>query len=335
MSYKEKIITLLNEYFPEPTFTIREFFPKEGEIKFIIGSGETNCLVVYFFEDYIKIGLIEKCEIRGSETLHKTEQIGLRLDNINYICLEDDANVEIYPNSDIEIDLGIFKILTKGKSWYNSLGYVSEFYSKEVEDNKKIIEMTVSKFQEKIKLLTIDELPKKHTIEYYEKQLKEYNSQLPNQINEYMKGTIQKKISDTESIIDHIDDYLKGQIDNFLRSYDINLSNLLPLFTDIFSDKSIDTMTVKEFYNKIMEIIKRDESDEEKGEWLSDSLKFVKNSNILTYKRDDLRKYIRGNRTGGGIIKRKQKRKTKKFVKKRQKKTKRFVKKRRNRTKII
>ena len=83
-----------------------------------------------------------------------------------------------------------------------------------------------------------------------------------------------------------------------------------------------------------MEIFKRDESDEEKGEWLSKSLEFVRKSNILTYNRDELRKYIRGD-SAGGIMKRKQRKKTKRFVKKKQKKTKRFIKKRRNRTIFI
>ena len=93
-----------------------------------------------------------------------------------------------------------------------------------------------------------------------------------------------------------------------------------------------------------MEIFKRDESDEEKGEWLSKSLEFVRKSNILTYNRDELRKYIRGDRARGTMkqkqrkktkpVKKRQK-KTKRAVKKRQKKTKRTVKKRRNRTKVI
>jgi len=327
MSYKENIDTLLNEFFPEPTFTIRPMPP--GEFRFRIATGETNCLIFQFFDDYIKIDKIDKCGIRGSETLDKIEQIGIQMDNIEYICLEDDSNIEILP--DIEIDLGVFKILTKGESWYNSLGYVSDNYTNETQHNETIIEMTLSEFQEKIEQLNIDELQKKHTIEYYENQIKEYKSQLPNQINEYMKGTIQKKISDTESIIDNIDDYLKGQIDNFLKSYETNLSNLLPLFPDIFSDESIDTITVKQFYNKIMEIFKRDESDEEKGEWLSKSLEFVRKSNILTYNRDELRKYIRGDRARG-TMKQKQRKKTKP-VKKRQKKTKRAVKKRQKKTK--
>ena len=115
---------------------------------------------------------------------------------------------------------------------------------------------------------------------------------------------------------------------NFLISYETHLSNLSTLFPDIFSDdESIHTMTVQMFYNKIMEIIKRDETDKQKGEWLSEDLAFVRNSNILKYNRDDLRLYIRGNRTDGGAITRKQR--------KQRKKTKRFVKKRRNRTKVI
>ena len=138
-----------------------------GEFRFRIATGEYGCLICQFFKDYIKIDKIDKCGIRGSETLHKIEQIGIRLDNIEYICLEDDSNVEILP--DIEIDLGVFKILTKGESWYNSLGYFSKNYEEEVNDNKMIIEMTLSKFQEKIQQLNIDELKKKHTIEYYEK----------------------------------------------------------------------------------------------------------------------------------------------------------------------
>lgn len=297
MSYKENINKLFKKYFPKDIFTIVSQKPTKGaKFQFQIGTGNQICLRVRFFTNYIYILYLSKCKIKGLETLKKIEKIGIELNNINYISLEDESTVQIYPDLPFKIDLGILKILTNGKSWYNSLEYFSNEYYEEVEHNKMIINMTLSTFQEKIIQLNID---------LYAERMQPR-------------------------------DKIEIFLNSYFEPYEINLSNLSTLFPDIFSDdETIDTMTVQRFYNKIMTIIQRDEPDEKKGEWLSKSLEFVKDSYILNYRRDDLRKYIRGNRTDGGAIKRKQRKKTKRFVKKRQNKTKRFVKKKRNRTKVI
>ena len=326
--YQENVNTLLKEYFPESFFTIKSLDSYDTSFRFKIGNNEESCVFVRFYDNYIFIETLEKCGIRGSETLHKIEQIGLRLDNILFITLEDGSSVEIYPETEYEsgisIDLGVFKILTKGESWYNSLGYFSDNYAQELQINEDIIKMALPQFQEEVKWLNIDELKKKHTIEYYENEIRIYKANLSNEKSPMLISIFQNNIRDAQYKIDNLDHYLETQINKFLIAYETNLSNLLPLFPDIFLGESTDSMTIKRFYNKIMEIIIRDEPNEERCKWLSESLQFVRNSNILTYHRDDLRKYIRGNH--GGAIKRKQKT---------HRKTKRVVKKVRNKTKVI
>jgi hypothetical protein len=62
----------------------------------------------------------------GSFLLNKIEELAKSIENIHYITLEDLSKIKIY---DSDINLAILKILTKGESWYNSLGFFSDGYT--------------------------------------------------------------------------------------------------------------------------------------------------------------------------------------------------------------
>ena len=107
-------------------------------------------MFIQFFEDHIYIERLGRCELKGGETLDIIEKIAKQLGNISYISLEDDSTLKVYPEFDIWINLYIYKILTKGKSWYNSLEYYSNNYTEELEENAKFKTMTIKEFQEDV-----------------------------------------------------------------------------------------------------------------------------------------------------------------------------------------
>lgn len=74
----------------------------------------------------------------------------------------------------------------------------------------------------------------------------------------------------------------------------------LKVFPDIFSVKSEESMTmpVPEFYNEIINNIRRNEPDEKKVEWLEDDLNYVLDSEIIIYNPKILKKRIREPRGG-------------------------------------
>jgi len=246
---------LLNDFFPEPTFRIRRLKSEYNNVpRYGISTGNEDCAFIQLFDDHIYIELLERCGINGSQTIRKIEQLAIKLENISYISLEDDSTLKVYPEFDIWINLYIYKILTKGQSWYNSLDYYSDNYAEEKEDNAKFEKMTIKEFQDDVSSSDINK--------------KKYNK--------------------------HLND-----------------------LTDIFSFEPEESMTVSDFYNKIMEIIGSDEPDKKRAKWLEDDLIFVLESKIINYNAKKLEKRIVPMGDARGKMKKgKKKRKTKKTRKK-------------------
>jgi len=96
----------------------------------------------------------------GAALMLKVNQLAKTL-KIDTIQLYDDSKVRICDgNGNTEIDLFRLKILTKGKSWYNSLGYKSEYYAEEIEHNREVITSPMSKVASELKLkLKLDAEP--------------------------------------------------------------------------------------------------------------------------------------------------------------------------------
>lgn len=89
-----------------------------------------------FFEDHIYIISLNKCGVNsGTYLLGKIDILAGLMPKIKYIELRDGSTINI---NNVDIDLAFLKILTKGKSWYNSLGYVSSNYSKEILHNNEL-----------------------------------------------------------------------------------------------------------------------------------------------------------------------------------------------------
>ena len=158
-----EINNILNYYFPEPDFTIEQLEEEyENTFRYLIVSNFENkiskCVFLQFFENHIRIERLGKCKLKGGETLNIIELIAKQLENISYISLEDDSTLKVFPEFEIWINLYIYKILTKGQSWYNSLHYYSDNYEQEKIDNAKFKTMTIENFHKYINTNAINKI---------------------------------------------------------------------------------------------------------------------------------------------------------------------------------
>lgn len=131
-------LNLLKQVFPEEQFTI-EFVNESIEIHTTDESAETFCAKIKAnTTDTLEIQLLSKCGISGKQTLKRIEEFA-RLSGFKKINLSDMSQIEICGKY---FKLEIIKILTNGQSWYNSLGYISNNYEKEIENNRNLIQKT-------------------------------------------------------------------------------------------------------------------------------------------------------------------------------------------------
>jgi hypothetical protein len=106
------------------------------------------CLKISFYENEIIVYKLEKCNTNGSLLLNLVEKFAEKfaekMPNYRFITLIDDSKINTKCKDDeasLGIDLATLKILTKGMSWYNSLGYVSSNFEEEKEHNDEILKM--------------------------------------------------------------------------------------------------------------------------------------------------------------------------------------------------
>jgi len=116
----------------------------EGEYNILTYDSKTEewekCALVSIGEGDMHVTDVAKTSvISGKEILEGiskcAEEIGITL-----ISLEDVSSIDLYcQDKSISFSLAVLKILTKGQSWYNSLGYKSFEYKQEVKKNKVIL----------------------------------------------------------------------------------------------------------------------------------------------------------------------------------------------------
>lgn len=99
-----------------------------------------ECLILEFkFQsNTLFVNYLTKCgNHTGRQLLNLVETLAKSIPKINKIGLVDESEIEI--GSGIEISLSTFKIITKGISWYNSLGYWSTNKEEEIVHNRRLI----------------------------------------------------------------------------------------------------------------------------------------------------------------------------------------------------
>lgn len=112
---------------------------KEGNSYDIKSNDDRPCLTITIYSDNIYIDGLEKCNFSGTESLDLIEKLAKRL-GISKIVLTDASSIEIWCPTSSFISLTHLKLLTKGISWYNSLGYVSDDFEEEKRHNAVVLE---------------------------------------------------------------------------------------------------------------------------------------------------------------------------------------------------
>jgi hypothetical protein len=315
---KEKITSV----FPNNNFTIT--YSK----KFcIISTNDGKCLAISFYNDHLHINTLHKCENTGSKSLEMVEQLAKLIPNIHYISLDDGSSIKI---CGYKILLFILKILTKGQSWYNSLGYVSEYYADELEDNSNIINMEYNAFIDRVYENNLNTFMRINSIErlqflidnskYHISKIEiKYNIMDTNDTNNI------DLITDEDDKVDYLD--FKQRIEDdlnkinhyatFIDEYKLNELDNIRNGPQIFPDIDINT-TVQDYFNKIWNDITNKSCDDEvikkKCKWLSFLLNIIDDSKTLNYNQS-LKKMIKVSTGSNGGRKRNYK--TKKYYTKR------------------
>jgi hypothetical protein len=140
MDYNKTKSIIEQKFNPNDGYDIEIFFDYDDIISFTIYRDGEECLFLKFHEKFIRIPSLHKCGINpgttsGSILLQKIHEIAKQIPGISYIELFDFSEIRL---NWISIDLAFLKILTTGRSWYNSFGYVSVNYKTELEDNEKL-----------------------------------------------------------------------------------------------------------------------------------------------------------------------------------------------------
>jgi len=128
----------------QSVFTPDIFDVKETAVShYIISDNKNRCLNIKINPDEIYVYRLDKCYFSGNNLLASLDTLAILL-NRNKISLEDGST--IYTKCPgIEVSLKFLRLLTSGKSWYNSKGYISSNITEEERHNNLILSNTFEK----------------------------------------------------------------------------------------------------------------------------------------------------------------------------------------------
>lgn len=258
---KELIEMLQTIFSSEEGFKIKN----EGHSTLSIRTGSFRCLLITFDEPKLYIKYLSKCDINGTESLRRIEKVAKNIPYISLIWFTDGSQIEL---GDYGFDLATLKIITKGESWYNSLGYVSDNYEIEKSYNSVIRELSCIDFIEALREKKIQNLFKKNSKEAILEKLNKIRNNIgsifTNLRNEYTYNLenyeefIEKRIAEIDKSIN----YFREKI-YYFENPNVPISMGL--------DRLWKTITKNENYNKEM------------CEWVVTLLEYIHESQILMY----------------------------------------------------
>ena len=283
-------IDIINIIFPESDFK-KEY--ENGD--FSISTLDNNYCIGFSISrpHEIYIYTLNKCgrNITGTILLEKINILAQEL-NIESISVLDTSNIL---ECSREISLSTIKILTKGESWYNSLGYKSTHYEDEVKHNEKIIDMLYSDFKEKLLKLYIEELKNKNSpkiLRIKQSYIKQNIDKLKKKLGQDNR-LLKIKEAEYETYQKQIDDY-STFISKFISEKEKEYNELF--YTKIFSDIDVKSnVKVKDYFTSIWSQIKRNDCNEiiiKQLDWLSNIISIIDTSKILQYDKVLIKKVI-------------------------------------------
>jgi len=239
----------------------------EGEYTFSVRTGNNRCLLITFInsQSSLYINYLSKCDINGTESLRRIEEFAKNIPYINTIWFTDGSIIEF---CDCSFDLAMLKILTKGESWYNSLGYVSENYDIEKSYNSLIIGLSCIEFIEELRQKKIKNLFKKYSKQAINENL--------NRIKNSIGSTFTIRRNEYLSILENYDEFIGLRIAEIDESINY-FKDEIHYFED--PHKSIQTELDK-LWKKMRE---NKICDRGLCNWLSSFLEYICDSQILLY----------------------------------------------------
>jgi hypothetical protein len=269
--------TGLKQIFPPPTFYVQNLMYSNG---FRIYTKDEECLMISFKEDHIFVDTLDKCEIKGSQSLQLLEKVGELFEEIKYISLNDESKIALCYDDDedknISIRLDILKILTKGQSWYNSLGYVSDHFDEEIQHNREIINMNMMSFYDKVFTTQLKNI--------YDEQIYFLQDMLPTLTKPERIIHLQEKIKKVQS-----ERYSIEPCKEFETKYAEHIEKGFLLF---LPQNEMEHLTVKQYFNTILTLFSQDANNVEKCKWLRDSMDYIFFSTILLYHNEKIKKMV-------------------------------------------
>jgi hypothetical protein len=305
--------------FPETEYDVE--YDNDSAIKwyYIKTKDGLNCLQLSSNNDFINIEGLEKCGKTGSDSLIKVYELAKLLPNIKYIKLSDKSFIK---KCGFDIDLAFVKILTTGKSWYNSHGYFSKNYADEFDNNNKKINMDYNKFLDDVYKKMIDDFKIRNPGETYtdlEKVIDENNKSSLNLVYKSTKEEIQRIQSVAEKM-------KKQRIELFDRSMKIENSNNQTNTETLVDNVNVEQqpkISTKNFFLRVCDEIKNFKNCDDpnfvifpstdsnnilmnlKLEWFTKTLLDIKQSKILQYSNKNLIKIVDKTESYGGNYKNK------------------------------
>jgi len=273
----ESIETLLKEVFDDKSYIIVKKTSDDNpdDNIFEIKTNETmdkieECLLLEFFQDHILIDSLHKCGTHsGTSLLKKIDDLVMKMPQIEYIELKDGA--EIY---DDKIRLAFLKILSKGQSWYNSLGYFSSNYENEKNHNDLLRNMPLQELLDSCK-------------QKLQESFEKYNTK--------------KALEDRRDIITRKDILRYPDIESLYKELKNNIKNYEEFFSTEINkiDKRIESLKenikiefpgidneskTKDFFKKIDSFNKKNPLNNEQIEILEELLKVIGNLILYDFK---------------------------------------------------
>jgi hypothetical protein len=266
------IIETIKIFFSESEFNIIFF----GNAVNIETKDDVKCLSLYFYEDNISIKSLYKCGITGSDSLKKVEEVAKLLPiKINSINLMDTSSIN---KCGVDLDLAIIKILTRGQSWYNSLGYYSDNYKDEIAHNKKILHLSCKDFFESVFEKCFTKFLVSNSKEIINNKLKIYGN----------RETLKKHRETEQQKLDNYDKFIHDETEKYILRRDAIIQKGVDLYP------YPENMSIQEYFTHIWS----DRCTTEKSQWLSDIMDYINESKVLKY--DNQLKKMFADKTKGG-----------------------------------
>ena len=235
------------------------------------------CLELKIEHNFIYItNLYKNNIISGTNRMKLVEQLALIIPEIKFIKLSDDSYL-IYCG--IKINLGLFRILSKYESWYNSLGYIYDTFSQDKEINTNILQMTLNDFLHLCKETINKNIIKENNINELTIKLDKFKKDKEKQIERKMQIMLET-IENFENEIKSSKDTIQSQILQNEQNYSNLIADNLFLInkdtiTHIFFSEIYDSMKTEKELNCSINILKYN--------WLQKILLFIDTSNLIKY----------------------------------------------------